>query len=218
MTPGGEDGTSALNLQGLSGTSEAAGGCARRLKGLRVLEGPGHGYPCHHPEPLGRSLHSLGEIPVRVSVMVQGEEGAGQTGRRRMLLGTATFGASLSRELLERKAAKGQLLLGGCSVGEAPLAPPSLFCSRWPGSFRAGGLLWWASLPESSSTSNQIEIQSPWPLLDRGWRIQWASNRFFCPKPRPDPEGQAADGKPFSGAAEHRAPAAAAALSRRQGG
>lgn len=151
MTPGGEDGTSALNLQGLSGTSEAAEGCARRLKGLRVLEGPDHGYPCHHPEPLGRSLHSHGEIPVRVSVMAQGEEGAGQTGRRRMLLGTATFGASLSREPLERKAAKGQPCWGAVVLGR-PLWPRPP-CSVPAGLARSGregcsgGQAFWGPLP-----------------------------------------------------------------------
>ena len=67
--------TSAFDLQGLLGASEVAEGCARRLKGLRVLGGPDHGYPCHHPEPLGCSVYSLGEIPVSVYAMAQEEEG-----------------------------------------------------------------------------------------------------------------------------------------------
>lgn len=84
-----------------------------------------------------------------------GRAGPGQAGRRSALLGAATFAASLSQELLESKAAFGNSGGGPCSVGGSnPPASPSLFCSGWPGSFRAGGLPWWVRLLGSSFTSN----------------------------------------------------------------
>lgn len=49
-----------------------------------------------------------------------------------------------------------------------------------------GGRGFWG--PHSPPT--RIEEQRSWFRLDREWRrIQWASYQFFCPKPRPDPEG-----------------------------
>lgn len=188
MVPNGQNGTSTLDLQGLSATSEVAEGHARYFQGLRVLEGPGHGDLSHHTEPLGWFIHSLGEIPVSMCV-----------------------------------AEPPQLL---------PPCPVNSWKEKLPWAARVGCMQCWvAGLARSGQEGcpggcgfcghllapARTETET-WPLLGRGWRKPWVSHHFFSSKPHPDPEGQAADRKQFSGAAEHRAADAAAAVSRLQGG
>lgn len=129
----GEGGTCALAFQGLSGTSKAAEGCARCLRGLGVLEGADHGYPCCHAEPLGCSVHSLGEVPVSVHLWPRGrrEPAVGGREKREKLLGEKSCLCSSCWGYV--------VLRVGLSSGSAcPVRfPPSLAV---PG-FRAGVLL-----------------------------------------------------------------------------